>query len=78
MQAICATARATGTVGPSSVITVGDLTLDDPDLVVPHPRMWERRFVLAPLADLAPELVPPERLAAAAGDVRRTAVDLTA
>lgn len=35
------------------VLLVGDLTVDDPDLVVPHPRMWQRRFVLAPLADLA-------------------------
>jgi 2-amino-4-hydroxy-6-hydroxymethyldihydropteridine diphosphokinase len=34
------------------VLLVGDLTVDDPDLVVPHPRMWQRRFVLAPLADL--------------------------
>src|SRR5438132_5872629 len=41
------------------VLLVGDLTVDEPDLVVPHPRMWQRRFVLAPLADLAPELVPP-------------------
>jgi 2-amino-4-hydroxy-6-hydroxymethyldihydropteridine diphosphokinase len=40
------------------VLLVGDLTVDEPDLQVPHPRMWERRFVLAPLADLAPELVP--------------------
>jgi len=53
------------------VLLVGDLVVDEPDLVVPHPRMWERRFVLAPLADLAPELVSPERLAAAVGDVRR-------
>ena len=36
------------------VLLVGDLTVDEPDLVVPHPRMWQRRFVLAPLADLAP------------------------
>lgn len=35
------------------VLLVGDLTVAEPDLVVPHPRMWERRFVLAPLADLA-------------------------
>jgi dihydroneopterin aldolase/2-amino-4-hydroxy-6-hydroxymethyldihydropteridine diphosphokinase len=35
------------------VLLVGDLRVDDPDLVVPHPRMWQRRFVLAPLADLA-------------------------
>jgi 2-amino-4-hydroxy-6-hydroxymethyldihydropteridine diphosphokinase len=40
------------------VLLAGDLKVDEPDLVVPHPRMWERRFVLAPLADLAPELVP--------------------
>ena len=35
------------------VLVVGDLTVHDDDLVVPHPRMWQRRFVLAPLADLA-------------------------
>ena len=56
------------------VLLVGDLTVDEPDLIVPHPRMWDRRFVLAPLADLAPDLVPPDRLAAAEGDVRRTEV----
>lgn len=32
--------------------------VDEPDLVVPHPRMWSRRFVMAPFADLAPDLVP--------------------
>jgi len=40
------------------VLLVGDLTVDEPDLEVPHPRMWERGFVLIPLADLAPDLVP--------------------
>jgi 2-amino-4-hydroxy-6-hydroxymethyldihydropteridine diphosphokinase len=39
------------------VLLVGDEVIDEPDLVVPHPRMWERGFVLIPLADLAPELV---------------------
>ena len=54
------------------VLLVGGLTIAEPALVVPHPRMWQRRFVLAPLADLAPELVPAETLAASEGEVRRT------
>jgi 2-amino-4-hydroxy-6-hydroxymethyldihydropteridine diphosphokinase len=41
------------------VLLVGPLCVDEPDLVVPHPRMWERRFVLAPLADLATGRVRP-------------------
>jgi 2-amino-4-hydroxy-6-hydroxymethyldihydropteridine diphosphokinase len=43
------------------VLLVDDLTVDEPDLVVPHPRMFERSFVLIPLSDLAPELVPGGR-----------------
>ncbi|MDQ1403384.1 MAG: 2-amino-4-hydroxy-6-hydroxymethyldihydropteridine diphosphokinase, partial [Actinomycetota bacterium] len=39
------------------ILLVGDLVVDEPDLVVPHPRMAERAFVLIPLRDLAPELV---------------------
>ena len=39
------------------ILLVGDLEVDDPDLVVPHPRLWERSFVLIPLHDLAPEVV---------------------
>jgi 2-amino-4-hydroxy-6-hydroxymethyldihydropteridine diphosphokinase len=53
----------------ADVLLVGDLVVDEADLVVPHPRMWERRFVLQPLSDLAPELVPAERLMAAGGKV---------
>ena len=36
-----------------------DLAIDEPELIVPHPRMEERTFVLAPLAELAPEMLLP-------------------
>jgi 2-amino-4-hydroxy-6-hydroxymethyldihydropteridine diphosphokinase len=39
------------------ILLVDDTTFDGPDLTIPHPRMWERGFVLAPLRDVAPELV---------------------
>ena len=52
------------------VLWVDGETVHEPDLEVPHPRMWERRFVLAPLADLAPDLVSPAQVAAAEGAVR--------
>jgi 2-amino-4-hydroxy-6-hydroxymethyldihydropteridine diphosphokinase len=38
------------------LLVVDDLTLSDEDLVVPHPELANRRFVLAPLQELAPEL----------------------
>jgi 2-amino-4-hydroxy-6-hydroxymethyldihydropteridine diphosphokinase len=37
------------------IITFGDASIDEPDLVVPHPRAVERAFVLAPLAEIAPD-----------------------
>jgi 2-amino-4-hydroxy-6-hydroxymethyldihydropteridine diphosphokinase len=48
------------------VLLVGDLVIDEPDLQVPHPRMYDRSFVLVPLADLDPALVPDRP---AGGDV---------
>jgi 2-amino-4-hydroxy-6-hydroxymethyldihydropteridine diphosphokinase len=39
------------------LLLVGDARVDDDDLTIPHPRMWERGFVLAPLRDVAPDLV---------------------
>lgn len=39
------------------VLMVGDERVEEPDLVVPHPRIHQRAFVLAPLADVAPDLV---------------------
>lgn len=38
------------------LLLLGDLRCDGPRLTLPHPRMWERRFVLAPLAEIAPAL----------------------
>jgi 2-amino-4-hydroxy-6-hydroxymethyldihydropteridine diphosphokinase len=40
------------------VLIVGDAHVDEPDLVVPHPRLRERAFVLVPLADLDPAWAP--------------------
>ncbi len=53
------------------IIWMDGVTLDEPDLQIPHPRWSERTFVLAPLRDLAPELVDPDVLARAEGQVRR-------
>jgi 2-amino-4-hydroxy-6-hydroxymethyldihydropteridine diphosphokinase len=39
------------------VLLYGDVQIDDPALTIPHPRMWDRAFVLAPLHELAPGLV---------------------
>lgn len=41
------------------LLLYGNLRLASRELVVPHPRLWQRAFVLVPLAELAPDLVPP-------------------
>lgn len=41
------------------LLLYGDRVIDEPDLVVPHPRLHERAFVLLPLADVAAELEVP-------------------
>ncbi len=38
------------------ILTYGEASIDEPDLKVPHPRIAERAFVLAPLAEIAPHL----------------------
>ena len=39
------------------IVFIDGVTVDEPDLTVPHPRWRERDFVLAPMHDLAPDLV---------------------
>jgi 2-amino-4-hydroxy-6-hydroxymethyldihydropteridine diphosphokinase len=51
------------------MLTFGDRVIEEPGLEVPHPRMLERAFVLAPLAEIAPDAIiagmpASERLAA--------------
>ena len=41
------------------ILVYGGQTIDSPELQVPHPRMHLRRFVLAPLAEIAPDLKHP-------------------
>jgi 2-amino-4-hydroxy-6-hydroxymethyldihydropteridine diphosphokinase len=74
--------------GPRTIdvdlLVYGDVRCHEPGLTVPHPRLAERRFVLAPLAEIAPELRPPGLGATVAGllarcqdpaEVRRMAVE---
>lgn len=81
--------RRTVAKGPRTIdidiLFYGNFVIDTPELVVPHPRLAARRFVLAPMADLAPDFRDPssrrtirELLAAAPEDqVRRVAFQPT-
>jgi 2-amino-4-hydroxy-6-hydroxymethyldihydropteridine diphosphokinase len=55
--------------GPRTIdldlLLYGDLSIDEPGLTVPHPRLHERRFALEPLVDLAPGLEIPQKGSAA-------------
>ena len=41
------------------LILYGDAVIDEPGLIVPHPRFRERKFVLEPLAEIAPDWIDP-------------------
>lgn len=49
------------------LLLYGDGCIDSPALTVPHPRMRQRAFVLVPLAEIAPQRVSAQDLAAVAG-----------
>jgi 2-amino-4-hydroxy-6-hydroxymethyldihydropteridine diphosphokinase len=72
LEALLAVERALGRVrgsgpryGPRPIdldlLLHGDAVLDEPGLVLPHPRLHERLFALEPLAELDPGLVVPGR-----------------
>jgi 2-amino-4-hydroxy-6-hydroxymethyldihydropteridine diphosphokinase len=42
------------------LILYEDLILDTPNLIIPHPRMKERAFVLIPLAEISPSMIEPK------------------
>lgn len=44
------------------ILLYGDAQIQTENLTVPHPRMWQRAFVLVPLAEITPGLVSAERL----------------
>ena len=54
------------------ILLIDGAAVDEPDLTVPHPRMYERNFVMRPLLDLDPMLqVEGWEPSSALGDVRR-------
>jgi 2-amino-4-hydroxy-6-hydroxymethyldihydropteridine diphosphokinase len=53
------------------IIWMDGIIQDDEQLTLPHPRWKDRRFVLAPLRDLAPDLVTQRELQLAEGTVRQ-------
>ena len=52
------------------IIWMDGVTIDDEQLTIPHPRWKERRFVLQPLMELAPDLVSEADVHLAEGTIR--------
>ena len=49
------------------ILLYGEHRVDRDDLQIPHPRMWQRAFVVLPLAEIAPDLVSPAQAQAVTG-----------
>ena len=68
------------------ILFYDNVVLETPDLVVPHPHLHERTFVLVPLVDIAPEFIHPklgvtvtdllQRLGNYVGQIQKTDVQL--
>jgi len=57
------------------ILTHGDISLNEEDLVIPHPLMYERSFVLVPLADIAPDWKHPVTGESLSGLLQKTGRD---
>lgn len=57
------------------LLIYGDASIESAALVVPHPRMYERAFVLVPLAEIAPFRVRPDQLGAVSGQAVKLVTD---
>lgn len=57
------------------LLLYGSASVASPRLTVPHPRMWQRAFVLMPLAELAPQLVSTDQRSAVAHQVIEPVAD---
>lgn len=58
------------------VLLVADEEVHEPDLEIPHPRMWERGFVMVPLTELDPDAASGHAAPAEWSGVRRTDLSL--
>lgn len=60
------------------LLYAGNLTLRNEEIVIPHPRLHTRRFVLAPLCDIRPELILPGYNETAADQLKALPLEPTA
>ena len=66
--------------GPRTIdidlLAYDDAAIDEPGLILPHPRLFERAFVLVPLAEIVPDrIIAGQRVADAAARIDKTGVE---